>query len=553
MAIQNPYKPGSIAGDTPLATQKSKGISPLPGIMPIGAPSAPFKLPDPMRMDGGLLSRDSQAQTKPSPLRIDGGIQGYQPPPPEQRYGIGDSPVSGNPARAKAMQAQYEQPVMKGIPQGGIGGAPVQQEQPKDRSLLRGVAEGVSDYATGLVNTNVGALYGLVAAPLDWTRNAITSIAGGDPNSLPGGSTWHRDTAFRQFDTGVEQLSRTGRAAGDVALTTLGATRRDGSDPSTPHPKGIGGSSPTSVAQKPVQPPSEEGISLPAAEPVKAAPNGIGGFGETGIAGVVGRRGANGVMEFSNDPNDVAGAKGKAGGGIGDGIGTLSIMSGGAEGMQRNLAAAEIIRQTRRDNAGGGLSIVGDSTRGRGLDQQQAERVASANWDRQQQAKLEARQAGGIAGGLDQFFNNQLQRQATEQQIAARGLELQKQERLNGLLAGLDDPNRSPEERALLRETYLQMTTPLKDQRMVSIGETVDPATGQAIKSPMLVDLIKGTSTRIDGGQQAQAMTPEQLASFDESSIEAARAVAKDPAKIRKINEQRAALRLPPVPEVTNG
>lgn len=548
MAIQNPYKPGSIAGDTPLATQKAKGISPLPGIMPIEAPSTPIKLPDPMRLDGGLLSPDSQAQTKPLPLRLDGGIQGYQPPAPEQRYGIGDSRVPGNPARAKAMQAQYEQPVMKGIPQGGIGGAPVQQEQPKDRSLLRGVAEGVSDYATGLVNTNVGALYGLVAAPLDWTRNAITSIAGGDPNSLPGGSTWHRDTAFRQFDTGVEQLSRTGRAAGDVALTTLGATRRDGSDPSTPHSNGIGGPSPASVAQKQVQAPSEEGISLPAAEPVKVESKGIGGFGETGIAGVVGRRGANGVMEFSNDPNDVAGAKGKAGGGIGDGIGTLSIMSGGAEGMQRNLAAAEIIRQTRRDNAGGGLTIVGDSTRGRGLDQQQAERVASANWDRQQQAKLEARQAGGIAGGLDQYFNNQLQRQATEQQIAARGLELQKQERLNGLLAGLDDPSRSAEERAQLREAYLQMTTPLKDQRMVSLGEVVDPATGQKFKSPLLVDLVKGTSTRIDGGQQAQAMTPQQLADLDETTQELAKKPGVNQRHIVLLNERRKAAGLEPLP-----
>ncbi|MCP1616942.1 hypothetical protein FBY21_1541 [Pseudomonas sp. SLBN-26] len=543
MAIQNPYKPGSIAGDTPLATQKAKGISPLPGVMPIGAPSAPIKLPAPMRMDGGLLSRDSQAQTKPSPLRLDGGIQGYQPPAPEQRYGIGDSPVPGNPARAKAMQAQYDQPVMKGIPQGGIGGgAPSQPaaEQPHGNGFLRGLAE----FGNGIVNTTVGGAEALLAGPLDWGRNGITSLSGGDPQSLPGGPTAFRDTANRRLSTGLGQLGGTASAVGDTALATLGANRRDGSDPSVPHPAGIGGA--PSVAQK--QSPSDGGIVLPAAEPVKVESNGIGGFGETGIAGVVGRRGANGVMEFSNDPNDVAGAKGKAGGGIGDGIGTLSIMSGGAEGMQRNLAAAEIIRQTRRDNAGGGLSIVGDSTRGRGLDQQQAERVASANWDRQQQAKLEARQAGGIAGGLDQFFNNQLQRQATEQQIAARGLELQKQERLNGLLAGLDDQSRSPEERAQLREAYLQMTTPLKDQRTVSLGEVVDPATGQKFKSPLLVDLVKGTSTRIDGGQQSPTITPQQLADLDEVTQDLAKKPGINSQDIKRLNERRQAANLKPLP-----
>ncbi|MCO7556210.1 hypothetical protein [Metapseudomonas otitidis] len=543
MAIQNPYKPGSIAGDTPLATQKAKGISPLPGIMPIGAPSTPIKLPDPMRMDGGLLSRDPQAQTKPSPLRIDGGIQGYQPPAPEQRYGIGDSPVPGNPARAKAMQAQYEQPVMKGIPQGGIGGgAPSQPaaDQPQGKGFLRGLA----DFGNGIVNTTVGGAEALLAGPLDWGRNGITSLSGGDPQSLPGGPTAFRDTANRRLSTGLGQLGGTASAVGDTALATLGANRRDGSDPSAAHPAGIGGA--PSVAQKQSAP--DGGIVLPAAEPVKAAPSGIGGFGETGIAGVVGRRGANGVMEFSNAPDDVAGAKGKAGGGIGDGIGTLSIMSGGAEGMQRNLAAAEIIRQTRRDNAGGGLSIVADSSRGNVYDRAWNDRLANANWDRQQQAKLEARQAGGIAGGLDQFFNNQLQRQATEQQIAARGLELQKQERLNGLLAGLDDQSRSPEERAQLREAYLQITTPLKDQRTVSLGEVVDPATGQKFKSPLLVDLVKGTSTRIDGGQQAPTITPQQLADLDEVTQELAKKPGINSQDIKRLNERRKAAGLEPLP-----
>ena len=503
MAVQNPFKSGSIAGNLPLATQKAKGISPLPGIMPIAPPTT----------------------AKPAPLRIDAGIG-----------------ATGDPVRAQAMQSQYNQPVTKGLPQNGIGGgiaAEPAQPQPQGKTFLRGLA----DFGNGIVNTTVGGAEALLAGPLDWGRNGITTLSGGDPQSLPGGPTAFRDTANRRLNTGIGQLSGTASAVGDTALAGLGANRRDGSDPSQP----AGAVQPAPVDQKLAKFPAAGGIGA-ITEPERKATGTSANFGETGIAGVVGRRGANGVMEFSNDPSAVAGATGKAGGGIGDGMGTLSIMSGGREGMERNLAAAEIIRQTRRDNAGGGLAIVGDSTRGRGFDQQQSERIANADWDRQQQAKLTARQERGIAGGLQDFQNNQLQRQATEQQIAARGLELQKQERLNGLLAGLDDSSRSPEERAQLREAYLQMTTPLKDQRMVSLGEVVDPATGQKFKSPLLVDLVKGTSTRIDGGQQAPAITPQQLADLDEVTQELAKKPGISQKQIDLLNERREAAKLKPLP-----
>ncbi|WP_431484212.1 hypothetical protein [Pseudomonas solani] len=521
MAVQNPFKSGSIAGNLPLATQKAKGISPLPGIMPIAPPTT----------------------ARPSPLRIDGGIDGYQPPAPAptQRNDIAGNPVPGNPARSKAMRAQYDQPVIKGIPQNGIGGGvdlgPA-QEQPQGKGFLRGLA----DFGNGVVNTALGGAEALIAGPLDWGRNGITTLSGGDPQSLPGGPTAFRDTANRRLSTGLGQLGGTASAVGDTALAGLGANRRDGSDPSAPNPAGIGGT--TTAVQRQAQTPSGGEAALPGLEPVKVAPNGIGGFGETGIAGVVGRRGANGVMEFSNDPGAVAGATGKVGGGIGDGIGTLSIMSGGREGMERNLAAAEIIRQTRRDNAGGGLSIVGDSTRGRGLDQQQAERIASADWDRQQQAKLSARQERGIGGGLQDFQNNQLQRQVTEQQIAARGLEIQKQQKLNGLLAGLDNPNLAPEVRAQLQDTYLTLTTPLKDQRVVGEVELTDNM-GVKTKKPVVTSVISGQ--QVGGGGADQPATPvsaEAQAAYDKRTKEE---LQRNPGSLAEINRIRRSVNLEPL------
>ncbi|WP_337058238.1 hypothetical protein [Pseudomonas sp. USHLN015] len=500
MAVQNPYKSGSIAGNLPLATQKAKGISPLPGIMPIAPPTT----------------------ATPAPLRIDAGIG-----------------ATGDPVRAQAMQSQYNQPVTNGLPQNGIGGgidAAPAQSQPQGKTFLRGLA----DFGNGIVNTTVGGAEALIAGPLDWGRNGITTLSGGDPQSLPGGPTAFRDTANRRLSTGLGQLGGTASAVGDTALAGLGANRRDGSDPSAPNPAGIGGT--TTAVQRQAQTPSGGEAALPGLEPVKVAPNGIGGFGETGIAGVVGRRGANGVMEFSNDPGAVAGATGKVGGGIGDGIGTLSIMSGGREGMERNLAAAEIIRQTRRDNAGGGLSIVGDSTRGRGLDQQQAERIASADWDRQQQAKLSARQERGIGGGLQDFQNNQLQRQVTEQQIASRGLEIQKQQKLNGLLAGLDNPNLAPEVRAQLQDTYLTLTTPLKDQRVVSNVEETD-SMGVRSKRPVVTNVISGG--QVGNGQTVASISQADSAVFDEESRAEAKSVGSDPRKLQQINAERAIYGLP--------
>lgn len=520
MAVQNPFKSGSIAGNLPLATQKAKGISPLPGIMPIAPPTT--AKPAPLRIDGGIDGYQLQATAKPKPSGLAGGLP-------------------GDPARAQGMQAQYSQPVVKGVPQNGIGGGltpPAQQEEPESggRRVLRGLA----DFGNGVVNTALGGAEALLAGPLDWGRNGLTTLSGGDPQSLPGGPTAFRDTANRRLSTGLGQLGGTASAVGDTALTTLGANRRDGSDPAAPHPAGIGRPAPVAQTQRQAVP--DEGAALPGAEPVKIAPNGIGSFGETGIAGVVGRRGANGVMEFSNDPSAVAGATGKAGGGIGDGIGTLSIMSGGREGMERNLAAAEIIRQTRRDNAGGGLSIVGDSTRGRGLDQQQAERIASADWDRQQQAKLTARQERGIGGGLQDFQNNQLQRQVTEQQIAARGLEIQKQQKLNGLLAGLDNPNLAPEVRAQLQDTYLTLTTPLKDQRVVSNVEETD-SMGVRSKRPVVTNVISGG--QVGNGQVVASVSQADTAVFDEESRAEAKLVGSDPRKLQQINAERAIYGLP--------
>lgn len=74
------------------------------------------------------------------------------------------------------------------------------------------------------------------------------------------------------------------------------------------------------------------------------------GYQRTSVGGVVARMGEDGVPEFTNAPDAVAGAQGDfREAGMGDGLGTFSVVGGGEEAMRRNNAAADTYRQIRED------------------------------------------------------------------------------------------------------------------------------------------------------------------------------------------------------------
>ena len=132
------------------------------------------------------------------------------------------SDVPGNPARAAAMQAQFNQPVVGPrtvVPPAAPLSYPEIPEfnTPVTAPAATPVAPAAPTSAVNPNATNVGGalgrayLGGMAAVPavaLDAVRRGATSLVGGDVNSLPGGPTALGDRAFGAVDQGLSQLGQ---------------------------------------------------------------------------------------------------------------------------------------------------------------------------------------------------------------------------------------------------------------------------------------------------------------------------------------------------------
>lgn len=443
----------------------------------------------------GIPGDINQAKRRPSPTSPDGiqqlTRQALQPQPAVTSIAQVDnsrpSPVlPGDPARAARMQAQMDQPVTK-VDQG-----------PSTGDRLTQIAKDAYAISKPLLMP-AATVGGILGAPvIDAGRNALIRAAGGDPKTAEGGDTKYQDRAFDEIHPAVQAVQTAGdaarRGAGGAILSITGASPAQGASP----PAGGGGAA-GSMPDKPSLPT----VPKPSSGPAAPAGNGYQG---TGIAGVVGRRGANGVMEFTNDAAAVKGAQGQLPG-YGDGKGTLSIISGGQEGMQRNLRAAEIMQQTRRANAGPGLTIVEDSTRG--TKEEQAARAAS-------QAAVAAAGRGGIAqppADYNAANRNLAASDAANLQVATARRNDEAQQRVQSVLARLTDPSTPAAEREQLQRTYATLTTPAKDRYVLQdtvlgyddtsqkpiLGRiALDTTTGQPVSEGV------GTAARPGAQQQRQ-------------------------------------------------
>jgi hypothetical protein len=115
----------------------------------------------------------------------------------------------------------------------------------------------------------------------------------------------------------------------------------------------------------------ELGASMPeatqASMPEAAQP---AGYGQTSVPGIVGRQGADGVPEFTNNPEAIANAQGQfdAGGRLGDGRGTFNVMEN---------AAAMLGPQT----GAGAAPQLGQGGAGQGFDMTRQERITQSRID----------------------------------------------------------------------------------------------------------------------------------------------------------------------------
>lgn len=250
-------------------------------------------------------------------------------------------------------------------------------------------------------------------------------------------------------------------------------------------------------------------------EAAPAAPDAKGnGYQQTGINGIVGKKDENGQYSFTNEGAAVAGASGQLD--MPNRGGTFSVASGGQEGMERNLRAAEIMKGTRemrsqeqgfrpggvtvvrdssRDGAAGRAAIAAASTPYRGSPggqltanqlrtlaglQESSERNATdLAREQMQQAGADGRAAIAEAGANQRFAqSNALDQQRTAAEVESKGFATRSAQRLEKLYEQYDKA--APEDRAAIAEQLRVLTGKDKPDQYgtVNLGTEVDPVTG---------------------------------------------------------------------------
>ncbi len=368
-------------------------------------------------------------------------------------------------ARAKRMAAQYQQPVTG--PRGAVTSAGV-PSAPKVPGIADGLAGGAKIIAGGTALP--------FAAGIDAARSGIASLAGGDPNTLPGGRSRYADSASSLLAQGIDQASAASDRLKSGARDLLGVK---------PQASSIGADMPS---QAPVaDAPAQQSAPIPNSQPAQAATPAI----TADMPGQVGTAPSRPVS----------------------GGGTFSVVSGGREGMNRNLLAAEIMRQTLRDNAGG-IQVAGITDMGTGSDRRFNQRLALQQAANPRPQAQQQRQ--GIGDGIAA-----MQAAQTEQQ--ARQLALDSQLRLDNLAAMLADPTVSSDQRETARSAYTSLSTPAKDRYQsqdIIIGRDEN---GRDIRGSQLIDVTTGRPVSAGGVSRRMSVTRqevEQAAKEDGVSID---------------------------------
>lgn len=375
-------------------------------------------------------------------------------------------------------------------------------------------AGSAADVAAGVAKTTIGALAYPQLAAYDAVRNAAGELADGDTSQIK----QTRDASTQLISSGVDQANAGAEQLGEQVKGgvrgALGIEKAQQPVAAQPAGRGIPGRVTSDKPAPAAEPAATPGVPT---EPTAAGrPAAVSAEGENwqrtgigqGAAGgeIVGRRGADGVMEFTNDGKAQAAATGGVPGGmgrVGDGKGTFSVM-GEAGDAERAIATFDranqirggIPRQRELGDNGGKVTVVRDSTRAptltelvnerRDLQQREAGRA-----DRLAESRIATdSRATDLAG----------QKQALEMakgsvELAAAESALATSQELDAIRQRLADPNLSEEERKALVDTYYAMTTPAKDRYMEVKGGENEAGAQQASRV-----LDRRTGQYVDGG-----------------------------------------------------
>lgn len=337
--------------------------------------------------------------------------------------------VPGDVDRARRMQAQFDQPVTKGIPPGGIASGLAGFDAP---------GQGAS-----LPKRNT----------FDITNTPAAQRQGGILADLPTASAASRVS---------EAPAATGDIAGTVAaisqpyaLTGIGADRKGGEI--------VGRTGANGVPEF-----TNEAATPGAFASARAMP--AGGMGGAPLK-------TPGVSNLADDvPLEKRGSINNIGNGIGGGLsvgedGDAQMALGRFERANQIRAEMNANRPREVGDNGGRATVVRDSSRAPSI----AEMVNERRDARQAETSLKLQQAQqGIAAGLQQATTEQLRQKQLGQQIRGQEHDFQREQALTGILVGLDAPNLQADDRARLERDYLMRSDPktyLESQAKAGVGQ----------------------------------------------------------------------------------
>lgn len=420
---------------------------------------------------------------------------------------------------ARQRARQFKQDVSQGI---GTAGEAVQQAARTATQPLRSAAQGISGIAQ---NTTLGAPIlpdyapGLLK-PSAQTRAA--SAVAADPQTALAGQQAADEMAYRAVQAGIAPMRQ------------APSTQRTG----RPEPQGT----PAAAAEMREEPTNSQGV-----QDFGTAPSSRGGarnpWRETGIGigaqggEIVGRRNAQGIAEFTNDPA----AQRRAAGDFGiSGRGGFMVTPSSQSAPQAMQA-----QQQAGQQQGQGIRVInlGDPIRDMLTSDDPFQRRAGIAMQRERMAESELQQRAGSEQarlgidqqriGIDQQRAQQEQRlgderlgiqrqelgiadRRAEQEIASSQFDMEQKRRIADLQQRYADPNTSDEERQRIA-AQLSAASPqsARDQYItVSGGKVVDPESGMLVDQPGRLFDTKTKSYVTDQPQPATGATREAQQQF---------------------------------------
>lgn len=461
------------------------------------------------------------------------------------------------PARDAQMvrRIRAEEQATPANPAPAISQAPAVIAAPAERGVIDEFADGLG----GAAKTAVGVLAYPQLAAYDGLRNAAGTLAGGDTRQIK----QYRDDASGFAAEGMTQMQDSSRAlregAASVTREALGINKVAQPLPEQAAPAGnqpIAAGSKSATAN--VAPAALDEAAQVQGSPDQAAQAGNSymqtGIGQGAAGGpIVGRVGADGVPEFTNDAQAVAGSRPMQAGGfasanrrqpaptsamnapygarvlasgtnvpggdaelagagsaanLGNGIGAFSVM--GQEGDaakaiatydRANAIRAGAPRPSELGDNGGQLNIVRDSSRAPTVAELMNDRLEG----RQEQRALEGRKNSLREREVSTAESeSQLLQQKTQQDMQVGQLTLEQQQRVAQIQQQLADPNLTTAQRAQLESAYTALTTTSADRAAIAR----DDATRQYQQQRVMADLFKAYSEAQPVGNDGKTPVP---------------------------------------------